>query len=840
MKLTPKIMLCVSPLLVLIMGIILYNYTASIDNQETALKTNTLINIAGRQRMLSQRISKDSLIYANILYDRAQARNDIDIIEIIWNNISETFKAVESKRSKRKWGFKLTEESLGFSPAKIAKALGDNMSNKLNSLGLTSLKYRNPDNKPDAFETDILRKFDSGEISGQYETTWKNRGKNYVRVMRPLEVDESCLICHGDPQKVPKLIRKLYPSDISTGYKLGDIRGAITVKRRTSDVTIEDQKKQVLAGIKVFEESLKVLTEGGTLSFGGKDVSVDALHSKEIDEALGKVKLTWAGFKYSLKDIFEKHSIVEVIEIRDYIIANNNKLLNLTQKAVSAIVAQVKLAEDKKAGNVLIIEGMFLVVGIIVMAVFYFLIKRFVIKPITLTSDFAQAISEGDLEQTIVLDANDEMGDLAGRLESMRKNIRAGLVEIEQEAKNMDNIPTPIITVDKDFNITFINSSGADTVGKTQEEAVGMKCYDLFKMEHCRTQECCSAQAMESDTVCSGETSASLCGKNMPVSYSSSPIKDEKGVVTGALEYISDISAQKEVQNGIQNSSNSLSQVVKEISPISDNLSSKSSDIFQQTNSVAAAAEELATTMARISENAEHSQSSINNVASATEEMSATVSDIAQNAEKAQKVSENAVHSVSEASKKVAELGVAAREINKVIETIVEIAEQTKLLALNATIEAARAGEAGKGFAVVASEVKDLAKQTNGATEDISLKISAIQNSSESTIAEIEKISKVINEVNDFATTIAATTEEQSGTAQSMASSIAEISEGIREMVNSVMQASEVAKEVTLNINTANSSVGEIDSSASKLNESMKMLESAGEELIEMVSKFGA
>ena len=74
-----------------------------------------------------------------------------------------------------------------------------------------------------------------------------------------------------------------------------------------------------------------------------------------------------------------------------------------------------------------------------------------------------------------------------------------------------------------------------------------------------------------------------------------------------------------------------------------------------------------------------------------------------------------------------AKLGESSAEIGNVIKVITSIAQQTNLLALNATIEAARAGEAGKGFAVVANEVKELAKQTAKATEDISRKIEAIQ-----------------------------------------------------------------------------------------------------------------
>jgi methyl-accepting chemotaxis protein len=73
------------------------------------------------------------------------------------------------------------------------------------------------------------------------------------------------------------------------------------------------------------------------------------------------------------------------------------------------------------------------------------------------------------------------------------------------------------------------------------------------------------------------------------------------------------------------------------------------------------------------------------------------------------------------------QLGAAANSIGKVIETITDISEQVNLLALNATIEAARAGEAGKGFAVVANEIKELAKQTAAATQDIKEKIGAFR-----------------------------------------------------------------------------------------------------------------
>ena len=89
------------------------------------------------------------------------------------------------------------------------------------------------------------------------------------------------------------------------------------------------------------------------------------------------------------------------------------------------------------------------------------------------------------------------------------------------------------------------------------------------------------------------------------------------------------------------------------------------------------------------------------------------------------------------------------------IKVITSIAQQTNLLALNATIEAARAGEAGKGFAVVANEVKELAKQTAKATEDIGRKIDAIQGDTKGAVEAIGQIWQVINQINDIQNTIA-------------------------------------------------------------------------------------
>jgi len=410
--------------------------------------------------------------------------------------------------------------------------------------------------------------------------------------------------------------------------------------------------------------------------------------------------------------------------------------------------------------------------------------------------------------------------------------------EIQKQAGYLANIPTPVLAIDTDFNVQFINKAGADMVGRPQAELIGRKCYDIARTGHCNTDHCRSAQAMRMRTTRRGETTARPAAETFPIRYVGNALFDERGEVVGALEYILDARVEKGVQADVRQGSESLGGVVSEVSGLAGTLEERSRGISEQSSSVAAAAEELSATMANLTIGAENSQANIQSVAIATEEMSATIADIAQNSERARQMAESAVMNVREASAKVDALGVAAGEIGQVIETIVEIADQTKLLALNATIEAARAGEAGKGFAVVASEVKELAKETNSATVDIRKRVQTIQASVQATISEISRISAVIEDVNEYTVSIASATEEQSVTARDMAANIAEASQVVAQMADGVGEAAQVSSAVTESVNHVAVSVQEIDSIAHAMTRNMDILQGARRNLEQSIAKF--
>ncbi|MDR3632081.1 MAG: methyl-accepting chemotaxis protein [Desulfocapsaceae bacterium] len=274
--------------------------------------------------------------------------------------------------------------------------------------------------------------------------------------------------------------------------------------------------------------------------------------------------------------------------------------------------------------------------------------------------------------------------------------------------------------------------------------------------------------------------------------------KDEIGVMIKSLNTMSDsVGAMvKDIILGVENLGDSSSQM----SSISQQLTASAVGTAEKTTAVAAAAEEMSTNIQSVAASMEQSASNVSMVAAATEEMSATIGEIGQNAEKARAVSESAVRQSQVTTAKVTELGESARKVGRVTETITEISEQTNLLALNATIEAARAGEAGKGFAVVANEIKELARQTAAATVEIKSQIDEMQNTTNSTITDIENISEVIVEINGVINGIATAVEEQSTATNEISSNISQASEGIAEVNENVAQSTMAVTEITQNI----------------------------------------
>jgi methyl-accepting chemotaxis protein len=299
-------------------------------------------------------------------------------------------------------------------------------------------------------------------------------------------------------------------------------------------------------------------------------------------------------------------------------------------------------------------------------------------------------------------------------------------------------------------------------------------------------------------------------GKEVWIQATYNPVFDVNGRVHRVKKFAIDITARKAAEanlkttlTSVNQNSQALASSSEELTAVSQQMSANSEETATQSNVVAAASEQVSKNVAT--------------VATSAEEMSATAKEIAKSATEAAKVATQAVKVASDTNKTVAKLGESSIEIGKVIKVITSIAQQTNLLALNATIEAARAGEAGKGFAVVANEVKELAKQTATATEDISGKIEAIQNDTKAAVSAIDQIGKIINQINDIQNTIASAVEEQTATTNEIARNAAEAAKGSTEISKNIANVSEAAKNTTQGANNTLTAATELSRLASEL-----------------------
>ncbi|MFK8081570.1 MAG: cache domain-containing protein [Granulosicoccus sp.] len=237
----------------------------------------------------------------------------------------------------------------------------------------------------------------------------------------------------------------------------------------------------------------------------------------------------------------------------------------------------------------------------------------------------------------------------------------------------------------------------------------------------------------------------------------------------------------KENLAGISNHVTSMSNATGSLSTTSEKLGANADSTSKQATTASASASSIS--------------DAVDSVAAAALQMSSSIQEIADNTNTAATVARTAVELAGSTDHSMRQLASSSHKIGQVIKVITTIAEQTNLLALNATIEAARAGEAGKGFAVVAGEVKELAKETARATEDIGEIIKSIQADTDSAVSANTTIVETVTRINTIQTEIAAAVEEQMSTTREITQSVQAAAAGCGDVVSNVSLTAKSAEE---------------------------------------------
>ncbi len=647
-------------------------------------------NMAGRQRMLTQRYAGEFADSQNIRQLRNSAAQSADVI-------SQQISSARTYYAKQVVGkLKKEVESVSFDPGyhniagaipppatfvrEIAESLNDSsecQTSLLSKWPINSSMGLSPGPSTRAWEA--LRKNPSKPYQ-EFVLAESGEGAELFHAVADTASVQSCVTCHNTHPNSPK-----------KDFRLGELMGILVVSVPvTSDATTAkalvapaDGKNNVnqrwMKTAELFRTTLDALRDGGPAftSLAMTDsVTLEAEMPGAIRTALDKVDEQWSKLERASTAIqttptnspaYLSHLAV-IQESVDICLARSNKVVGLLETKAKAAVASM--------------ESLLLVTGSISLVVFLIVLvylRAKVTGPLRAALRVADAVAAGDLTQSCKVDTTDEVGQLSQALNKM--------------------------------------------------------CDDL-----------------------------------------------------------------KTTVNGIHGTAASLGSSAGTLSGTSSELVDGAAQTTNQASTVAAAAEELSTNMSNMAGSTDQMTSNVRRVAASVEEMTVSIGEIAKNAEQASVVATNAAELAEVSNTNIAELGSAADEIGNVIETIQDIAEQTNLLALNATIEAARAGDAGKGFAVVATEVKELAKQTAEATEDIGRRIAGIQASTGSAVDSVNRISDVIVEVNEVSKTIAAAVEEQSITTKEIAGNIKQTSEAAQMVSVAVGESAQATQEITLNI----------------------------------------